>query len=190
MGKCVPSPKALGWAEGSVEFGHYLFSSSTIYRQKPQLLILCSLHFKIISISNSLSQVNKSCGLPRWLSHKEPTCQCRRCVFHPWVRKIPWRREWQPTPVFLPGKPHGQRSLAGYRPSGGKWVQHDLATKQQPRAVELCCLKLLLWLSVNLLDFLQIAQAWWGAYYFKRYRYLCFSHVLLDMMAEDLKSLS
>ena len=33
-----------------------------------------------------------------------------------WVRKIPWRREWQPTPVFLPGELHGQRSLAGYSP--------------------------------------------------------------------------
>ena len=38
----------------------------------------------------------------------------RRRGFSPWVRKIPWRREWQPTPVFLPGEFHGQRSLAGY----------------------------------------------------------------------------
>jgi len=37
-----------------------------------------------------------------------------RCEFDPWVRKIPWRRAWQPTPV-LPGESHGQRSLAGYR---------------------------------------------------------------------------
>ena len=36
--------------------------------------------------------------------------------FNPWVRKIPWRRKWQPTPVFLPGEPHGQRSLVGYSP--------------------------------------------------------------------------
>ena len=40
--------------------------------------------------------------------------------FDPWVRKIPWRRTWQPTPVFLPGKPHGQRSLAGHSPWGCK----------------------------------------------------------------------
>ena len=39
----------------------------------------------------------------------------------------PWRRKWQPTPVFLPGKPHGQRSLAGYIPWGCKRVRHDLA---------------------------------------------------------------
>ena len=46
--------------------------------------------------------------------------QCRRCGFNCWVGKIPWRRKWQPTPVFLPGKSHGQRSLAGYRPWGQK----------------------------------------------------------------------
>ena len=40
--------------------------------------------------------------------------QCRRRGFDPWFRKIPWRRKWQPTPVFMPGKSHGQRSLVGY----------------------------------------------------------------------------
>ena len=57
-------------------------------------------------------------GLPMWLSGKEPACQCRRCGFNPWVRKIPWRRKWQATPIFLPWKSHGQRSLAGYSPWG------------------------------------------------------------------------
>jgi len=50
---------------------------------------------------------------------KEPACQCRRlkrCRFNPWDKKISWRRAWQPTPVFLPGKSHGQRNLAGYNP--------------------------------------------------------------------------
>ena len=46
--------------------------------------------------------------------------QCRRPGFDPWVRKIPWRREWQPAPVFLPGEFHGQRSLVGYSPWGCK----------------------------------------------------------------------
>ena len=41
-----------------------------------------------------------------------------RCRFDAWVRKIPWRRAWQPTPVLLPGESQGQKSLAGYRP----WV--------------------------------------------------------------------
>ena len=52
-------------------------------------------------------------------SGKEPACQCRRHRSHgfdPWVRKILWRRAWQPTPVFLPGESHGQRSLVGYSP--------------------------------------------------------------------------
>ena len=53
-------------------------------------------------------------GLPRWLGGKEAACQCRRRRMDPWVGKIPWRRKWQPTPVFLPGKSHGQRRLAGY----------------------------------------------------------------------------
>ena len=46
-------------------------------------------------------------GLPRWLSGEESAYQCRRCRRHrfsPWVRKIPWRRKWQPTLVFLPGE--------------------------------------------------------------------------------------
>ena len=47
-------------------------------------------------------------GLPRWLSSKE-------------VRKIPWRRKWQPTPVFLPGESHVWRSLVGYSP----WVRKE-----------------------------------------------------------------
>ena len=53
---------------------------------------------------------------PRWLSGKESACQCRRHGFHPWVRKIPWRRIWQLTPVILPGKSHGQKSLVHYIP--------------------------------------------------------------------------
>ena len=46
--------------------------------------------------------------------------QCRRPGFDPWVGKIPWRRKWQPTPVFLPGESHAQRSLVGYSPWGHK----------------------------------------------------------------------
>ena len=50
-------------------------------------------------------------------SHKESTCQCRRHKrrwFDPWVGKTHWRRRWQPTPVFLPGESHGQRSAVSY----------------------------------------------------------------------------
>ena len=58
-----------------------------------------------------------------WLSGKESTCQYRRyrrCRFDPWIGKIPWKRKCLPTPVYLPGKSHGQRSLAGYSPRGRK----------------------------------------------------------------------
>ena len=56
-------------------------------------------------------------------SGKETTCQCRRhkrYEFDPCVGKIPCRRKWQPTPVFLPGESHGQRSLAGFSPQRRK----------------------------------------------------------------------
>ena len=45
-------------------------------------------------------------------SGKEPTCQCKRHWFNPWIGRIPWRSKCQPAPVFLPGKSHGQRSWA------------------------------------------------------------------------------
>ena len=57
-------------------------------------------------------------GHPWWLSAEDSTCQCRRHRFDPWSGKIPWRRKWQPIPVFLSVEPHGQRNLEGYSP----WV--------------------------------------------------------------------
>ena len=59
---------------------------------------------------------------------KELACQCKGHKRHrldPWARKIPWRRSWQPTPVFLPGESLGQRSLVGYSPWGCKRVGHN-----------------------------------------------------------------
>ena len=56
----------------------------------------------------------------QWFSGKESTCQRRRCGFDPWFRKIPWRRQWQPTPVVLPGESRGWRSLVGHSPQGRK----------------------------------------------------------------------
>ena len=75
-----------------------------------------------------LANINLA-GLPRWWSGKEPACQCRRhrrCGFNPWVWKIHWSRKWHATPVFLPGKFHEQRSLAGYSPWDRR-VRHDWA---------------------------------------------------------------
>ena len=97
---------------------HHLLSQSNYFSSPTHLLryILCV--FTIIS------------GLPWWLSDKESACQCkrrRRCG----VRKIPWSRKWQPTPVFLSGESHAQRNLVGHSPWGRKRVGHDLAAKQQ-----------------------------------------------------------
>ena len=60
---------------------------------------------------------------------KRVILQCRRPGFDSWVGKILWRRAWQPTPVFLPGESHGQRSLMGYSPWGLARVRHNLETK-------------------------------------------------------------
>ena len=57
-------------------------------------------------------------GHPCWLNCKESACQCGRHRFNPWIRKFPCKREWQPTPVFLPGKFYEQRILAAYSPRG------------------------------------------------------------------------
>ena len=72
-----------------------------------------------------------SLGFPGGTSGKESAYQWRRrksCGFDPWVGKIPWRRAQQPTPVFLPGESHGQRSLVGYCPEGRKALDTTEAT--------------------------------------------------------------
>ena len=56
-----------------------------------------------ISINNYIEM-----GLPWWLSGKESACNAGDNMFNPWSAKIPWRMKWEPTPVFLPGKSHGQ----------------------------------------------------------------------------------
>ena len=62
-------------------------------------------------------------GFPGGASGKEHICQCRRHKrrgFSRLVEKIPWRRAWQPTPIFLPGQSHGQKNLVGYSPRNCK----------------------------------------------------------------------
>ena len=86
------------------------------------------INLHIHQCNNILIIHSASMGFPGGTSGKEPVCQYRRhkrCSFSPWVGKIPWRRAWQPTPGFLPGEPHGQRSLVGYSPWGHKGVEHN-----------------------------------------------------------------
>ena len=61
---------------------------------------------------------------------RPPVQETHRLGFDPWVRKLPWRRKWHPTPVFLPGKSQGQRSLAGYSP----WGHEESDTTEQLNA--------------------------------------------------------
>ena len=79
-------------------------------------------------------------GLPWWLSGKEPTCQCRKFRLDLCVGKIPSRRKWQPTPVFLAGKSHGQKSLAVY----STW-----AHKRVIKHIFICCQTLRLFLDLG-----------------------------------------
>ena len=79
----------------------------------------------------------KIVGFPSSSAGKETACQFRRHNRHrfgPWVRKISWRRKWQPTTVFLPREFYGQTSLAGYSP----WDHKELGTTERPRTDQNC----------------------------------------------------
>ena len=81
------------------------FAPTVSLCQPNRLLVLLLLSRSVMSISLH----------PWWLRDKESTCQYRKHGFDPWITEIPYRKKWQPTPVSLPGKPHGKRSLMGYR---------------------------------------------------------------------------
>ena len=72
-----------------------------------------------------------------WLRQESVCLQCGRPGFNPWVRKIPWRRPWQPTPVLLPGKTHGWRSMVGYSPWGRK--ESDTTERLHSLVLEVIC---------------------------------------------------
>ena len=71
-----------------------------------------------VSVYTHTHTHNGILGFPGGTSGKEPTSQCRRHGFNPWVGKMPWRRTWQPTLIFSSGESHGQRSLESYSPKG------------------------------------------------------------------------
>ena len=96
-------------------------------------------------ISAVMATVHSSINGDEVNKKKKRIClQCRRRRFDPRVRKIPWRREWLPTPVFLPGEFHGRRSLASHSPWGSQRIRPNWATfihslTHSPRFV-CCCL--------------------------------------------------
>ena len=99
-----------------------------------------------------MMEANKKWRLLFWLSGKELACQCRRYRFDPWVRKIAWRRKWQPTPMFLSGKSHRQRSLVGYSSWGHERVRHDLVTITTATMKEACLRIYMAGLEIQELD--------------------------------------
>ena len=88
---------------------------------------MCQLIWLTQDMCYKISKTEYTKCIPWWLSSKEPTCQCRRRGFNPWVGKLPWRRKWQPTPGFLLGKSQGQRSLAGCSPMGSQSLNNNKA---------------------------------------------------------------
>ena len=99
--------------------------------------LLCLARLRVFYIWNQsngpVRELILSSPIIRLPSGKDSTCQCRklrkrrRHRFNPWVRTIPWRRKWKPTPVFLPGKSHGQRSLVSYN----LWGHKELDTTER-----------------------------------------------------------
>ena len=99
----------------------YLFSS----------IMVTDLHATWLMCLFLIDGLSYSQGLLWCITGEESRLQCRLHGLNPWVRKNPWRRKWQPTPVLLPEKVHRQRSLAGCSLWGRKRAGHDLGTKEQ-----------------------------------------------------------
>ena len=89
--------------------GSELIPNNAVYNRKSNGSAVCSVF-----------PVNWASQVAQKESGKESACQCRRHRFDRALKKIPWSRKWQPTPVFLPGKLHGQWSLADYSLKGHK----------------------------------------------------------------------
>ena len=95
------------------ERGNYISAVFAFYANSSEVSCFLSSLFVLFYRDSDGKSVCQQCGRPR---------------FDPWVGKIPWRRKWQPTPVLLPGKSHGGRSLVGYSPWGHKEMD---TTKQR-----------------------------------------------------------
>ena len=117
--------------------GLFMVQLSSLWLEKPSLWLYEAL-LANWCLCFLICHLGLSQGFPDGASGKETTCQWRRhkrCGFDPWVRKIPWRRKWQPTPVFLPGRSHGQSSLVGYSlwcPKESDMTEYSNSNKQLP----------------------------------------------------------
>ena len=122
-------------------FGAVLFSSCTQNANKS------AWHMVGAQSKFSLNELLPM-GSPWWLIGKRSFFPRRRRGFHPWMGKIPWRRKCQPTPIFLPGKFHRQRRLAGYSPPGPK--ESDKTWQQEEAQIASDCEILRAWVWLNL----------------------------------------
>ena len=95
----------------SMEFVSFLSVAMTV-------LTLPALLLQLLLIYPCLSRGSSGASYGKKKKKKKNLPAIQETWVHPWVGKIPWRREWLPTPVFLPRELHGQRSLVGYRPWG------------------------------------------------------------------------
>ena len=104
-----------------LSFALILYSEYSLFSNtfRFNLLIRFVEHFLSLEMA-LLVMLYYSVGLSPWLRSRESTCHCKGYALNPWIRDIPWRRKFQPSLVFLPGKSHGQRSLVGYSPWGHK----------------------------------------------------------------------
>ena len=136
-------------------------------------------------------------GFPWWPNGKESIHQSRKGRFNSWVRKIPWRRKWQSTPVFLPGKSHEQRNLAGVESIGRK--ESDTAYRLNNNKAETInivayflqdCLRKNVWIILNIELFYLFFTIRRGNIslftkslflIYKLWRLYCISHLILQM---------
>ena len=124
-------------------FFFFFLSIGQLYAFLEKCLFMSSAHFEI------------------GVGGKEPVCQCKRhkrCGFDPWVRKTPWRRAWQPTPVFLPGESYGQKSLAGFSPQSHRESDTTEVTQHAHSILTPNCMSLLFILNSNHLPYILFAN--------------------------------
>ena len=105
-------------SSGAVPQSGRFLSLANLYSSLETLPTACLCQEEVLLLNCFVCALKKIIKVPWWLSGRQSTCQSKQCGFDPWVRKILWRRKWQPTAVFLPGESHRQGSLVCYSPWG------------------------------------------------------------------------
>ena len=120
--RLLPCPSS--WKQGCNEHWgtRVSFNSGFLhgYAQQWDCWVIWQFYFQFFKESPHCSPFNKTGDFPGGSDGKSICLQCGRPRFDPWVRKTPWRRKWQPTPILLPGKSLGRRSLVDCSPWGRK----------------------------------------------------------------------